>query len=109
MSEAMQPDGLGAPTHEVPTSTTNGDSGHYVVALLDLRGRDRGGFHFMRLDRSGIWSQKMSTGPVTQRDNQRPKRRLTDLCAARFNVAYTFVGFFVVNEDVQGLLQQRGV
>jgi len=106
--DALRADGFGNPILQVPNSSTSGNGGHFLVALLDLRGTDKGDFHFMRLDRSGTWSQKVSTDPVTQRDQQTPKRKLTDLCAAQFFSAYTFVGFFVINDAVQDLLRQRG-
>ena len=106
--DALRADGFGNPILQVPNSSTNGNGGHFLVALLDLRGTDKGDFHFLRLDHSGTWSQKVSTDPVTQRDQQTPKRKLTDLCAAQFFSAYTFVGFFVINDAVQDLLRQRG-
>lgn len=106
--DALRADGFGNPILQVPNSSTSGTSGHFLAALLELRGTDKGDFHFLRLDRSGTWSQKVSTNPVTQRDQQTPKRKLTDLCAAQFFSGFTFVGFFVINEGVRDLLRQRG-
>lgn len=106
--DALRADGFGNPTLQVPNASTNSNGGHFLVALLELRGTDKGDFHFLRLDHSGTWSQKVSTDPVTQRDQQTPKRKLTDLCAAQFFSAFTFVGFFVINDAVQNTLRQRG-
>ncbi|HET9368595.1 MAG TPA: hypothetical protein VFO19_00045 [Vicinamibacterales bacterium] len=103
---ALADDGAGPATTAVPSARLDSPDVHYMVAVIQPLVGGRGDFHFLRLDRSGCWSHKVSTDPVKQVDDQ--DKKLTNLCQARFRTPFVFVGFFVVNEDLRDLLRERG-
>jgi len=108
LTKALLDDGLDGPIANVPSAAPNDPEAHYIVALLNLYSGNKGDYHFLRLDHSGCWSQKMSTDPVNQRDDSAPPRKLTNLCTATFASDFTFVGVFIVNDDVRQRLRARG-
>jgi hypothetical protein len=85
----------------VPTSPLP-DGAHLIVGLIG----PHGDYHFLRLDRTGKWSQKVSSDPPTNVDNLR--RRLSDLCSAQFEPQYKLAGFFATTPQARAILLARG-
>jgi len=92
---------------DFPTACPAHPHDHYVAAVLNTT-RTRGDYHFFRLDRNGCWSQKQSTDRINNHDDSRPRRPLSNLCAAEFNAPMLFAGFFISTVRTRHILAARG-
>jgi hypothetical protein len=105
LRDALAADGLVFEGPSLPRVAPPSDA-HYIVALLNVIAGERGDYHFLRLDSTGGWSQKVGTGPVSNLDDA--EQPINDLCAARFLTQFTLVGFFTSTDAVQTRLGDRG-
>lgn len=75
-----------------PTACTGGANAHLIAICLRPKLGTYQDFHCLRLDDSGVWSQKDGPSAVNQRDGN--KLVLTSIRSARFRQPMTLVGFF---------------
>jgi hypothetical protein len=103
---ALTRDGLRFLGYELPRRCPRDASAHYLAALLHTPGR-AGDYHFLRLDRNGLWSHKNGVANPTNLANQ---QLIRDLCTAEFKsvIPYLFAGFFESNAEAQANLAARG-
>jgi hypothetical protein len=76
---------------------------HWIAAMVrHTAGGALADVHFLRLDKSGMWSHKDGDDPVTDEDDR--GNRISDLTKALFLGSPELAGFFLAKEEFRALI-----
>lgn len=103
MRTRLRGDGL-MPVARIPDLCPTDPASHFIAALLHDSATS-GSFHFLRLDRNGLWTHKNGHYPAT---NRAENGLISDLCRAEFKTKFRFAGFFEATAEARTLLERRG-